>query len=172
MLVPWRETYERPRECIKKQRDHFVNKGPYSQIYGFPSSYVQMWEFDHKEGWALKHWCFWTVLEKTLQNPLKCKEIKPISPKGNQPSLEGLILKLKLQYFGHLMWRADSWEKTLMLGKIEGRRRRGWQRMRWLEGITHPWLNGHESEQTLGDRKGQGSLACCSPWGCKELDTT
>ena len=75
------------------------------------------------------------VLEKTLENPLDCKEIKPVNLKGNQPeySLEGLMLKLKLQYFGHLMQRADSFEKTLMLGKIEGRRRRGWQRMRWLD---------------------------------------
>ena len=78
------------------------------------------------------------VLEKTLENPLDCKEIKPVNLKGNQPeySLEGLMLKLKLQYFGHLMQRADSFEKTLMLGKIEGRRRRGQKRMRWLDGIT------------------------------------
>ena len=81
----------------------------------------------------------WTVvLEKTLESPLDCKEIQPVHPKGDQfeCSLEGLMLKLKLQYFGHLMWRVDSLEKTLMLGKIEGRRRRGWQRMRWLDGIT------------------------------------
>ena len=77
------------------------------------------------------------------------------------------MLKLKLQYSGHLMWRADSFEKTLMLGKIEGRRRRGQQRMRW-----HYQLNGHEFEQTPGDSEGQGSLACCSPWGHKELDMT
>ena len=90
-----------------------------------------MWEY-HKEGWAPKKWCFWiVVLEKTLESPLDSKEIKPVNPKGSQPwhSLEGLMLKL--QYFGHLMWRANSLEKTLMLGKIEGRRRRGWQRMRW-----------------------------------------
>ena len=84
-------------------------------------------------------------------------------------SLEGLMLKLKLQYFGHLMWRTDSLEKTQILGKIEGRRRRGWQRMRWLDGIR---VNGHDFEQALGDGEGQGSLACCSPWGCRELDTT
>ena len=79
------------------------------------------------------------VLEKTLESPLDCKEIKPVNPKGNQTeySLEGLMLKLKLQYFGHLMQRIDSLEKTLMLGKIEGRRRRGRQRMRWLDGITY-----------------------------------
>ena len=77
-------------------------------------------------------------MEKTLESPLDCKEIQPVHPKGNQSgcSLEGLMLKLKLQYFGHLMRRADSFEKTLMLGKIEGRRRRGRQRMRWLDGIT------------------------------------
>ena len=85
-------------------------------------------------------------------------------------SLEGLMLKLKLQYFRHLMRRVDSFEKTLMLRKIEGRRRRGRQRMRWLDGIT--WLNGHGFGGTLGVGDGQGGLACCSPWGHKELDTT
>ena len=98
-----------------------------------------MWELDYTEGWVLKHWCFWNVvLEKTLESPLDCKEIQPVHPKGNQSwnSLEALMLQLKHQYFGHLMWRADSFEKTLMLGNIEGRRRRGWQRMRWLDGIT------------------------------------
>ena len=99
-----------------------------------------MWELDCEESWAPKNWCFWTVvLEKTLESPLDCKEIQPIQPKGNHPeySLERLMLRLKLQSFGHLMGRTDSFEKTLMLGKIEGGRRRGWQRMRWLEGITN-----------------------------------
>ena len=94
---------------------------------------------DHKEVWALKNWCFWiVVLEKTLESPLDFKEIKPVHPKGIQFSIfiEGLMLKLKLQYFGHLMQRTDSFEKILMLGKMEGRRRRGQQRMRWLDGIT------------------------------------
>ena len=105
-----------------------------------------MWELDLcKEGWKLKNWCFWTVvLEKTLKSPLDCKEIKPVNPKGRQSSifieysisLERLMLSLKLQYFGHLIWRDNSLEKTLMLGKIEGRRRTGWQRMRLLDGIT------------------------------------
>ena len=93
--------------------------------------------------------------------------LKEISP---EYSLEGLMLKLKLQYFGHLMQRADSLEKTLMLGKIEGRRRRGRQRMRWLEGITD--FDGHEFEQAPGAGDGQGSLVCCSPWGAKESDMT
>ena len=98
-----------------------------------------MWELEYKEGWELKNWCFWTaVLEKTLESPLDCKEIKTIKLKEISPeySLEGLMLKLKLQYFGHLMQRTDSFEKTLTLGKIEGGRRRGWQRMRWFHGIT------------------------------------
>ena len=127
------------RQHIKKQRHYFVNKGPSSQGYGFSSGHVWMWELDCEESWVPKNWCFWTVvLEKTLESPLDCKEIHPVHPKEISPgcSLEGLMLKLKLQYFGHLMWKADSLEKTLMLGKIEGRRRRGWQRMRWLDGIT------------------------------------
>ena len=87
------------------------------------------WELDYKESWVQKNWCFWTVvLEKTVESSLDCKEIKPVYPKG--------MLKLKFQYFGHLMRRTDSLEKTLMLGKIEGGRRRGWQRMSWLDGIT------------------------------------
>ena len=114
-------------------------KGLSSQGYGFSSSHVWMWELDYKESWAPTNWCFWTVvLEKTLESPLDCKEIQPVHHKGDQSgySLEGLMLKLKLQYSGHLMWRADSFEKTLMLGKIEGRRRRGRQKKRWLNGIT------------------------------------
>ena len=99
-----------------------------------------MSELDYKESWVPKNWCFWTeVLEKTLESPLDFKEIKPVNPKGNQPwrFIGRNMLKLKLQYFGHLMQRANSLEKTLMLGKIEGRRRRGQQRKRWLDGITN-----------------------------------
>ena len=141
MFVPWKKSYDQTRQHIKKQRLYFANKGPSSQSYGFPSSHVWMWELDYKESWASKNWCFWTVmLEKTLESPLDYKEIKPISPKWNQfwveYSLEGLMLKLKLQYLGHLRQRTNSLEKVLMLGKIEGRSRRGWQRMRWLDGIT------------------------------------
>ena len=100
---------------------------------------IWMWELDCEESWASKNWCFWAVvLEKTVESPLDCKEIQPLHPKGGQSwcSLERLMLKLKLQYFGHLIRRTDSLEKTLMLGMIEGRRRRGWQRMRQLDGIT------------------------------------
>ena len=113
---------------------------PFGQGYGFSSGHVWwMWELDYKESWVLKNWCFWTVvLDKTFESPLDSREIQPVHPKGNQSwvFMEGLMLKLKLQYFGHLMRRDDSLEKTLMLGKIEGRRRRGWQRVRGLDGIT------------------------------------
>ena len=138
MLAPWKKSCDKPRQHIKKQ-NHFADKGLSSQSYDFPSSHVWMWELDYKKGWALKNWCFWTVvLERTLESPLDCKAsnqsiLKEISP---GISLEGMMLKLKLQYFAHLMWRVDSLEKTLMLGGIGGRRRRGRQRMRWLNGIT------------------------------------
>ena len=119
---------------------NFANKGPSSQGYGFSSGHEWMWELDYKESWASKNWCFWTVmLEKTLESPLDSKEIQPVHPEEKQSeySLEGLMLKLKLQYFGHLMRRVDSLEKTLMLGGIGGRRRRAQQSMSWLDGITH-----------------------------------
>ena len=83
MLAPWKKSYDKPRQCIKKQRHHFANKGPNS--YGFSSSHVQMWELDHKEGWVPKNWCFWTVvLEKSLESPLDIRELKLVNPKGNQ----------------------------------------------------------------------------------------
>ena len=105
----------------------------------FPTVMYGCEELDHKESGAPKNWCFWNVvLEKTVESPLDCKDIKPVNPKRNQPwiVIEGLVLKLKLQYFGHLMQRANSLEKTLVLGKIKGRRRSGLQKMRWLDGIT------------------------------------
>ena len=140
MLAPWKTSYDQPRQHIKKQRHYFADKGPYSQSYGFSSSHIWMQELDHKERWAPKNWCFWTAeLEKTLESPTWTARssnqsiLKEISP---DYSLERLMLKLKLKYFGHLMQRTDSLGKILMLGKIEGRRRTGRQRMRWLEGIT------------------------------------
>ena len=117
-----------------------MDKGPSSQRYGFSSSHIWMWELDHKESWVPKNWCFWTVCWRRLlrvpwterrSNQSILKEISP------EYSLEGLMLKLKLQYFDHLMWRANSLEKTLLLGKFEARRRNRWQRMRWLDGITN-----------------------------------
>ena len=127
------------------------------------------WTIKKAECWrndAFELWCW----RRPLESPLDFKESQLLSSKGNRSwiSLEGL--KLKLQYFGHLMPTTDSLEKTLILGKIEGRRRRGQQRMRWLK--DHHWLNGHEFEQAPGVGDDQGSLACCSPWGFKELDTT
>ena len=140
MLAPWKESYDKTRHLTKKQRHHFADKDQYSQSYHFSSSHVQMWELDHKESWAPKNWCFWMCgWRRLLRVPWTARRsnqsiLKEISP---EYSLEGLMLKLRLQYSGHLMWRADSLGKTLMLGKIEGRRRRGWQRMRWLDGITN-----------------------------------
>ena len=121
--------------------------------YGFSMSHVRMWELDSKESWVPKNWCFWTVvLEKTLENPLDCK-IKPVNLKGNQSWIfigRMLMLKLKLQYFGHLMWRTDSLGKTLMLEKIEGRRRS----LRWLDGITHSiYMSLSKLQELVVDRK-------------------
>ena len=147
-LLLGRKVMTKLRQHIKKQRHYFATKGPSSQGYDFSSGHVWMWELVYKESWALKNWCFWTVvLEKTLESHLDCKEIQPVHPKGDQSwcSLEGLMLKLKLQYFGYLMGRADSLEKTLMLGKIEGRGRgddRGWDG--WMAsptGWTWVWVD-------------------------------
>ena len=140
MLAPWKESYDQARQHIKKQRHYFASKGPSGQGYGFSSGHVWMWELDYKESWVPKTDAFelW-YWRKLLRVPLTERRsnqsiLKEISPGC---SLEGLMLKLKLQYFGHLIQRADSLEKTLMLGKIESRRRRRWQRMRWLDGITN-----------------------------------
>ena len=139
MLTLWKESYDQPRQHIKKQRHYFVNKGPSSQGYGFSSSHVWMWELDSKESWALKNWCFWTVvLEKTLESPLDCKEIQPVHPKGNQSW--NFIGRTDVEAETPLLWPPDSknwliW-KDPDAGKIEGRQRRGQQRMRWLDCIT------------------------------------
>ena len=139
-LAPWKKSYDKPRQHIKKQRYYFANKGPSNQSYGFSSSYVWMWKLDYKQRGVPKNWCFWTVvLEKTLESPLDCKEIKPVHLKGNQSWI----------FFGGtdaeaetpILWPPDAKNlflgKTLMLGKLEGRRRRGRQRMRWLDGTTN-----------------------------------
>ena len=158
---------------ILKNRRYFADKGLSSQSYGFSSSHVWMCELDYKESWAPKNWCFWTgVLEKILESSLSYKDIQPVHPKEISPeySLEGLMLKLKLQYFGHLMWRTDSFEKPLMLRKIEGERRRGRQRMRRLDGIIKSMDMSLSKVQGWVD--GPGGLVYCSPWGRKESDTT
>ena len=134
-IPPYKKSYDQPRQHIKKQRHYFA----YKDSYSISSSHVWMCELDNKKGWAPKNWCLQTVvLEKTLESPLDCKEIKLGNPKGISPeySLEGLMLKLKLQYSGHLMRRTVSLAKTLMLGKTEDGKRRERQRMRWLDSIT------------------------------------
>ena len=154
MFAPWKESHDKPRRHTKKQKHHFANKCLSSQTYDFSSGHVWMWELGHKEGWVLKNWCFWTVgLVKTLESPLDCKEIKPVSSKGNQPWI--FIEKTDAEAFGYLVWRADSLEKTLMLwlGKIEGKRKRGRQRMRLLDGITSSMdTNLSKLQETVEDR--------------------
>ena len=160
---------------ILKSRDITLRtKVPPVKAMVFSSSHVWMWKLDYKESWVLKNWYFHTVvLGKTLESPLDCKEIKPDNPKGNQSwiFMEGLILKLNLQY---LVWILDV--KNWLIGKDPGAGK-DWRQEE--EGTTedemgrwHHWLNGHEFEWTLGVGDGQGGLACCSPWGCKESDTT
>ena len=134
-LAPWKKSYDQPRQHIKKQRHYSASKGPSSQSYGFSSSYLWMWELDHKQGWTSKNWCFWTVvLEKTLD----CKEIKPVYPKGNQSWI--FIGRTDAEAEIPILWLCDvkNWliRKDPDAGKDWGRRRRGQQRMRWLDGIT------------------------------------
>ena len=135
MLVPWKESYDKPRQHIEKQRHHFADKGPYSQSYGSSSSHVGMWELDHKEVCMLKNWCFLPVgLEKTLDSPLDSNEIKLVNPKGNQLWLFTGRTDVETEA---PIPDAKSWLiGEEMLGKIKGRRRREQQRTRWLDGIT------------------------------------
>ena len=169
MIAPWKKNYDKPRQYIKRQRHYLANKCPYSQIYGLTivTYGCDSWTIKKAECWRIdvfELWCWRRLLRVPWTARRSIQSIrKEINPKY---SLEGLMLKL--QYFGHLMWKANSLEKTLMLGKIEGKRRRRRQRMV----RQHHWLNGHEFEQTPRDSEGQGSLVCCSPWRCKELDVT
>ena len=146
-LSPWKKSNDKPSKHIKKQRHYFTNKGLSSQSFGFSNSHVQMWDLDHKEGRMPKNWCFWTVVQKTLESPLDSK-IKPVNPKGNQPtySLEELMLKLRLQYFGHLMQELTH-GKDLDAGKDWGQEEKGMTENEMVG--WHHQLNGHEFESKL-----------------------
>ena len=159
MLAPWKKSYDQPRQHIKKQIYYFTNEDLSCQSYGFSISHVWTWESDYKESWVQKYWCLWTVqLEKTLESPAwtaRRSNQSILKEIGLEYSLEGLMLKLKFQYFGHLVWRTDSLEKTPMLGKIEGRRRRGKQDE--MVGWRH-WLSGHESSSRRWWRTGKAGV--------------
>ena len=177
MLAPWKKSYDQPRQHIKKQRHYFAetftDKGLYSQSYGFSSSHVWLWELDHKESWVSKNWCFWTVvLEKTLESPLDSKEIKPVHPKGNQSWI--FIGRTDAEAEAPILWLPDA--KKWFTGK-DSNAGQDWRQEE--KGTTedemfgwHHWLDGHELKQAPGVGDGQGNLACCSPWGRKDSDTT
>ena len=166
------ENYDKPRQHIKKLRHYFANKGLSRQSYGFFSSHVWMWELDHTEGWVPKNWCLWTVtLEKTLETPLDCKEIKPVNPKGNQSWI--FIGRTDALDEAPILWPPDAKSQFIRKDPDGGRDRRQEKGMTVDEMVSwHHWLNGHEFEQALEDGEEQGNQAFCSPWGCKESDTT
>ena len=172
MLAPWKKSCNQLRQHIKKQRHYFANKDLFCQSYGFSSSHIWMWELDHKESWVQKNCAFelwyWKRLLKVPWTARRSNQpiLKEISP---EYSLEGLMLKLKLQYFGHLM-RTNSLEKTLMPSywRQEEKETAEDKMVGWM----HHRPDGREFEQALGVGDGQESLACCSPWGHKELDMT
>ena len=170
--VPWKKSYDKPRQLIKKQKRHFAVKSLYSQSYGFSSSYVWMWELNHKVSWAPKNLSFWTVvLEKTLESPLDCKEIQPVNLQENQSWI--FIGRTDAEAETPILWLPDGKNWRIRKDPVAGK---DW---RWEKGMTedemvgwHHWLDGHEFEQAPGVGDGQGNLACCSPWGHKELDMT
>ena len=173
MLTPWRKSYDQPRQHIEKQRYYFANKGPSRQGYGFSSGHVWIWELNCEESWALKNWCFWTVvLEKTLERPLDSKEIQPVHPKGDQSWV----------FFGRTDAKAETpilWPphaKSWLTGKhSDAGRDRGQEENGMTEDEMAGWdqrLDGYELEWTPGVADGQGGLASCDSWGRKESDTT
>ena len=173
MLAPCKKSYDKPRQHIKKQRHYYADKGPYSQSYGFSSSHAGLWELDHKEGWVPKNWCFWTVvLEKTLESPLDCKEIQPVHPKGDRSWV--FIGRTDAEAETPILWPSDL--RNWLTGK-DPDAGKDWRQEE--KGMTedemvgcHHQLNGLEFEQAPGNGEGQGSLECCSSWGCKESDTS
>ena len=158
-------SHEQPRQHIKKQRHYFANKGPSSQGYDFSNSHVWMWELDYKESWALKSWCFWTVvLEKTLESPLDCKEIQPVNPKGNQHWI--FIGRTDAEAETTILWplgtKSQLTEKDSLAGKDWGQEEKWTTEDEMVE--WHHQLNGPESDQTPRDTE---RLACCNSCGCK-----
>ena len=171
MLACWKKRYYRPRQHIKKRRHHFADKDLSIQIYS--SSHVWMWELDHKESWAPKNWCFWTVvLEKTLESPLDCKKIKPINPKGNQSWV--FIGRTDGEAETPILWPPDAKSWLIWKDPDDGKDWRQEEKgMKKDEMVGwHYQLYGREFEQAPGVGDGQGSLVYCSPWGLKEWDTT
>ena len=161
-------------ESILKSRDIVLQKnGLSSQNCGFSNSHVWIWELDYKESWAPKNRCFWTlVLEKTLENSLGSKEIQPVHPEGDQSWI--FLGRTDVEAETPILWPADAknwliW-KDPNAGKVWRQEEKGMTEDEMV--AWHHQLNGHEFEQALGDGKGQGSLACCHPWGCKESDMT
>ena len=171
-LLLRRKAMKKPRQHIKKQRHYFANKGPSSQVYGFSSSHVWMWELDYKESWAPKNWCFWTVvLEKTLESPLDCKEIKPVNPKESQAWI--FIGRTDAEAETPILWPPDAKYWVIRKDPDAGKdwtQEKGTTEDEMVE--CHHQLDGHEFEHALEVGDGQGSLVCSSPWGHKESDMT
>ena len=169
-LTPWKESYDKPRQGVKKQKHHLANKGPCNQSYGFSSSHVQMEELEHKEDWPLKNGCFQiVVLEKTLECPLICKEIKLVNPKGNQ--LWMVTGRTDAKAETPVLWPSDR--KSWLIGKDpDSGKDWGQEEKEVTEDEMVGWHHWTWVWQALRDNKGQGSLALCSPWGHKELDMT
>ena len=147
MVAPWKKSYDQPRQHIKKQRYYFTNKGPSSQSYGFSSSHVWVWELDYKESWALKNWCFWTVvLEKTLASPLDYKEIQLVHPKGNQFGI--FTGRTDIEAESSILWPRDvkNWltGKDLDAGKDWRQEEKGMTEDKMVG--WHHWCEGHEFE--------------------------
>ena len=173
MLTPWKESYDQPRQHIKKQRHYFANKGLSSQGYGFPSGHVWMWELDYKESWVQKNWCFWTVvLEKTLESPLDCKEIQPVHSDWDQSWV--FIGRNDAKAETPILWppHVKSWltGKDSDAGKDWGQEEKGTTKDE-MAGWHHR-LDGHRFVWIPGVSDGQGGLACCGSWGRKKSDTT
>ena len=166
MLAPWKKSYDQPRQHIKEQRHYFADKSPSSQSYGFSSNCVWMWELDYKENWVLKNWCFWAVvLEKTLESPLDCKEIKVVNPKGNHSWI--FIGRTDADAESPILWLPDvkNWliGKDPDAGKNWRQEEKGMVKDKMLG--WHHQLNWHEQALGVGDE--HGSLAYCSAWGGK-----